>query len=217
MIESAGFKLAETAVSESSLLKIAKSVENKEMDISKLDKPVVIEKSSFDSLNSDTKSTLRESGMSESLLENARLNKETGIIEIKTLNQNLEGGTHPETGIAYQRMAFNVENHTLEGVFPKFDSCFEVELSKENIKGSDREQFGECNQKLKEAIKTNENLKGNFSSEQLEMIEDGYTPRGFTWHHDIETGKMQLVSTDTHSKTGHTGGKAIWGGGQENR
>ena len=48
-------------------------------------------------------------------------------------------------------------------------------------------------------------------------IEDGETPDGYTWHHDAEAGKMQLVDFETHQKTGHTGGRYIWGGGTENR
>lgn len=45
----------------------------------------------------------------------------------------------------------------------------------------------------------------------------GDTPDGYTWHHDAEAGKMQLVDTETHQKTGHTGGRSIWGGGTESR
>jgi RHS repeat-associated protein len=32
------------------------------------------------------------------------------------------------------------------------------------------------------------------------------TPKGYTWHHHQEKGRMQLVDSDIHSKTGHTGG-----------
>ena len=84
-------------------------------------------------------------------------------------------------------------------------------------KASDKEQFAECNKQLKEAIAKDPELKEKFTPEQLEQIENGDTPDGYTWHHDAEKGKMQLVDSETHAKTGHTGGKAIWGGGQENR
>lgn len=30
-------------------------------------------------------------------------------------------------------------------------------------------------------------------------------------HHHQTVGRMQLVKTDIHSKTGHTGGYSIWG------
>ena len=41
----------------------------------------------------------------------------------------------------------------------------------------------------------------------------GYTstPKGFTWHHHQTTGRMQLVNSKIHSKTGHTGGFSLWG------
>lgn len=36
------------------------------------------------------------------------------------------------------------------------------------------------------------------------------TPKGYTWHHHQSKGKMQLVETKIHSKTGHTGGFHLW-------
>ena len=84
-------------------------------------------------------------------------------------------------------------------------------------KASDREQFNECNAQLKNEIATNPDLREKFDDEQLEQIENGDTPDGYTWHHDAEAGKMQLVDTETHQRTGHTGGRSIWGGGTDSR
>lgn len=36
------------------------------------------------------------------------------------------------------------------------------------------------------------------------------TPEGYTWHHHQETGRMQLVESDIHRQTGHTGGFSLW-------
>ena len=36
------------------------------------------------------------------------------------------------------------------------------------------------------------------------------TPKGYTWHHHQTKGRMQLVETFIHSKTGHTGGFDLW-------
>ena len=77
----------------------------------------------------------------------------------------------------------------------------------------DAVQFSECNAQLKESINSNPELKKQFTTEQLEDIALGDTPSGFTWHHDAETGKMQLVDTNIHNSTNHTGGRNIWGGG----
>lgn len=38
----------------------------------------------------------------------------------------------------------------------------------------------------------------------------GYTPEGFSWQHNPETGSFDLVSQDDHS-VGYTGGNALWG------
>lgn len=35
------------------------------------------------------------------------------------------------------------------------------------------------------------------------------TPEGYTWHHHQEVGRMQLVKSDAHKKTGHTGGFSL--------
>ena len=92
-----------------------------------------------------------------------------------------------------------------------------AQLPEDLYQSTDREQFAECNTQLKEDVKKDPELAKQFSAEQLEQIENGDTPDGYTWHHNEETGKMQLVDSDIHSKTGHTGGKTIWGGGNENR
>ncbi len=35
------------------------------------------------------------------------------------------------------------------------------------------------------------------------------TPKGYTWHHHQTRGRMQLVETEVHAKTGHTGGFSL--------
>jgi RHS repeat-associated protein len=36
------------------------------------------------------------------------------------------------------------------------------------------------------------------------------TPRGYTWHHHQQYGRMQLVDSTIHHQTGHTGGFSLW-------
>jgi hypothetical protein len=36
------------------------------------------------------------------------------------------------------------------------------------------------------------------------------TPDGYTWHHHQEHGRMQLVPSELHQATGHTGGFSLW-------
>lgn len=138
--------------------------------------------------------------------------------KIQTRNESLEGNIHPVTEVPFERKTVqDVDGHDVTGVFPVFDSAFDGQLPENLYQSTDKEQFSECNKQLKVAIEKNPELAKKFTPEQLEQIKNGDTPDGYTWHHNEEIGKMQLVDSDIHAKTGHTGGKTIWGGGNENR
>jgi len=137
---------------------------------------------------------------------------------IHTRNEGLEGDRHPITGVPFERKTVeDADGNEVTGVFPEFDSKFDAQLPEEKLQASDSEQFAECNEQLKAAVENDPELAKQFTSEQLEQIKNGDTPDGYTWHHNEEKGKMQLVDSQTHAQTGHTGGKSIWGGGTENR
>lgn len=144
-------------------------------------------------------------------------NAESTPEHIKCRNENLEGQEHPETGVPFERRQVEVDGKQYEVVVPEFESSYDAKLPENMYEASDREQFKECNSQLKNEVATNKDLREQFDEEQLEQIENGDTPDGYTWHHDAEAGKMQLVDTETHQKTGHTGGRSIWGGGTESR
>jgi hypothetical protein len=165
------------------------------------------------SLGNNTESPLRSSG--ESISE---ASKTTEPRRVATINDGLAGTTHPVTGVPFEEKV--VETDTGEkvvGVFPEFESAFDVQLPKDLELATDKKQFDECNRQLKEKCKSDSEFRSKFTPDQLEDIEDGYTPEGYTWHHNEEKGKMQLVDTDTHWNTRHTGGRKIWGGGKDNR
>lgn len=134
--------------------------------------------------------------------------------DIKTRNSDLEGKKHSQTDVPYER---DTLPDGQEGVFPVFDAKVEIELPEDLYEGTDREQFRYCNKQLKEQIQNNPELIGSFRKEQIEQIDNERTPSGYTWHHHQQPGKMQLVSTDEHAASGHTGGRVIWGGGQDQR
>lgn len=145
-------------------------------------------------------------------------NDEKISYEVHTRNESLEGDRHPITGVPFERKTVeDSDGNEVTGVFPEFDSDFDAQLPKDLYEASDKEQFAECNRQLKEAVEKDPELAKKFTPEQLEQIKNGETPDGYTWHHNEEKGKMQLVDSDIHAKTGHTGGKTIWGGGNENR
>jgi hypothetical protein len=58
-------------------------------------------------------------------------------------------------------------------------------------------------------IKPTGNRAGDFAAANKAA---GYnqTPNGYTWHHHQTTGRMQLVESKVHMKTGHTGGFSLW-------
>lgn len=135
-----------------------------------------------------------------------------------TRNQSLEGDVHPVTGVPFeQKTITDAEGNEATGVFPVFESSYDAQLPKDMLRSSDKEQFAECNKQLRDAVDKDTETAKKFSGEQLEQIKNGDTPDGYTWHHNEECGKMQLVKTDIHAQTGHTGGRSIWGGGSEFR
>ena len=143
--------------------------------------------------------------------------EDSSPIYIITRNKILEEDRHPITGVEFERKIVDTTDGKIEGVFPKFESNFDAEIHQELYKESDSKQFEECIKQLKDKVSADETLRATFTEEQLEQIEDGETPDGYVWHHDAEPGKIQLVDFEIHAQTGHTGGRSIWGGGNENR
>lgn len=143
---------------------------------------------------------------------------EDGVIYYRTDREDLEGKTS-ENGVPYERKMVEINEMTVEGVFPVFNSVFDAQLPEGLLKASNPKQFNECNRQLKEGIINDAGLEKGFTEDQLEDIENGDTPEGYTWHHNEEVGKMQLVKTEDHDRTqggaAHTGGKALWGGKYE--
>lgn len=147
-----------------------------------------------------------------------QMNLEKGYEQMPTRNQELEGKTHNDTKVPFvAKVVENSDGVLIKVVVPEFKSIIDVKLPDELLLSYDNEQFTECNKKLMEEVGNNSEIKAQFTEEQLEQIGEGETPDGFTWHHDAEKGKMQLIDAKIHAQTGHTGGKVIWGGGKENR
>lgn len=145
------------------------------------------------------------------------VDKNVNIEKIKCINEHLEGKEHI-TGVKFERkIVDDGEGNLKEGVFPQFKSEFDAVLLRDEYKSTDSVQFTSANKQLKEAVANDSDLAKKFTPQQLEMIEAGRTPRGYTWHHSEKLGILQLVDTNIHSKTAHTGGRSIWGGGTENR
>lgn len=137
---------------------------------------------------------------------------------IECPNSSLAGDLHPITGVPFEKKTVALSSgERVEGVFPIFESQFDARISGDLLTSSNRVQFKECNSQLLRSIESDPEVARKFSSQQIEQIRegvlDGSAPDGFVWHHNEEEGLIQLVDRAIHEATGHTAGKAIWGGG----
>lgn len=148
------------------------------------------------------------------------LEQEEKSLSAFTINAKLEGDVHPNTGIPFVRKEVETDSGSvIEGVFPDFSehTKFEITLPDDMLKKSDNTQFSYCNDKLKDDFNEEKLEASKFSERQLEQIKNGDQPQGCTWHHNEIKGVMQLVDTNIHGSTAHTGGRTIWGGGSDAR
>lgn len=177
--------------------------------------PSEVASSQFRELNNEERQEIKDAlGWSDKKLDDKCSINEEGVIKLKTDCQDMEGKT-AECGVIYERNSFEYNGIKLEGIFPVFESKYDTYLPNENLQSSSATQFEKCNQNLKKDIFNNPDLEKQFTKEQLDDIKNGITPRGYTWHHHEEPGRMQLVKTEDHDKTiggaPHTGGNSIWG------
>jgi hypothetical protein len=130
--------------------------------------------------------------------------------EKRIYNSHLANQNHPRTGVPFNSDGFPIFNNWAKGG--------DFHLSSSQYLDSDAQQFRFLTQQLARRIESNPSLAGQFTSEQLVKIRAG-SPNipGLTWHHHQEPGRMQLVPTNIHSRTSHTGGRSIWGGGNSYR
>lgn len=143
-------------------------------------------------------------------------------IYIITRNESLDGDIHPITGVPFEKQTIELPNgEVVEGVFPEFETTFDAQIPENLYCETDYKQFKNCNEQLYHEIENNPDLKAKFTKEQVEQIMDGMAdgtaPDGYVWHHSATPGKIQLVNFETHAGTGHTGGRTVWGGGNDSR
>ena len=133
-------------------------------------------------------------------------------IPITTRNMALEG-LESENGVSFERRTAELaDGLSVEGVFPEFDSKHHVELGSAANDMSIHQQFSACREDFQDHMYDSpEKLQGiTFGAMERMDSPQGYTPEGFTWQHNPETGSFDLVSKDDHA-VGHTGGNALWG------
>jgi len=134
---------------------------------------------------------------------------------IETRNDELLDSSHPVTGVEFHEQSIMLPSgEHITGVFPSFDSVSDVQLNEGMYLESDYVQFSYANAELAHQIDAQTGLEDQFTSTQIEQIYLNQTPDGYTWHHSETPGSLQLIEEETHSLTGHTGGRELWGGGE---
>lgn len=137
---------------------------------------------------------------------------------IDTRNEELMGGVHPETGVPFVEQEVPLPSgETITGVFPDFDEAYSTTIPDWMYQYSDSQHFSYANMQLSYGVETDLPLAETFTEAQLQQIAEGQTPDGYTWHHSEITGRLELVETETHAQTAHTGGRELWGGGEIRR
>jgi hypothetical protein len=101
--------------------------------------------------------------------------------------------------------------------FPMFDSKYDLSLPEKYYLEPDSVQFEYLSKKLYDDIAKNPKLAEKFSADELALLKEGKVPKTLTWHHHQDPGKMQVVDYFEHQAAGHTGGRAVWGGGKPGR
>ncbi|WP_246234974.1 HNH endonuclease, partial [Bacillus aquiflavi] len=101
--------------------------------------------------------------------------------------------------------------------FPIFNSKFEIDLPEKLYLETDAIQFEYLSRLLYKEIQRDPSLAKIFTDEEIKLLEAGRVPQTLTWHHHQQPGKMQIVNYYEHQAASHTGGRAIWGGGEAGR
>ena len=125
-----------------------------------------------------------------------------------------------------------LQDYGVDGI--KYNDCypgfrpvseFDHYLEPDDYLKGDQAQFRKCNKALAEEVLPNPEtgevknpeLAARFTPDQLADIKAGDNPYGYTWHHDVDPGHMQLVPMDVHQACRHSGGRSLWGGGADYR
>ncbi|MEQ2525577.1 HNH endonuclease [Bacillaceae bacterium CLA-AA-H227] len=140
-------------------------------------------------------------------------------VKIETINDHLLDNIHPETEIPFVENTVETSTDIIIGVFPSFESLYDIQLPKAQHLASDDVQFKIANRMLYADIICESSIAEDLELSQVEIenLIRGITPEGYTWHHNEEPGVLQLVNEEIHSNTAHTGGREIWGGGESFR
>lgn len=139
--------------------------------------------------------------------------------EIQAINAGYEGDVHPVSGVPFDRAEIHYNDQIISEVFPVFPETFTAQISEAHYLNNDQMHFQEANAQFAAAIQSNFALASELGLSDMDLgnLQQGVTPQGYTWHHHEQPGQLQLVDSELHGQTAHTGGRFIWGGGSLSR
>ena len=162
-------------------------------------------------LTEEEKQKLREeNNLPENILKAIKVDKD-GNYKVKCINERYKDMENPDTGVRYIEKTIPVNEVKITVTAPEFSSIFEVEVPPEMWQRRSYNINKYCTEKLRLYLNEHSELKANFTPKQLSEIERGKAKiPELTWHHYEIPGKMQLVDSETHKNTRHTGGNFLW-------
>jgi hypothetical protein len=180
-------------------------------------------------------SVFEESKNIEAILPNLTAEEYKALIDITPIHHghwvNEDGGEGmrgeskwcpADADVQHELQQFGVDGIEYKNGYPNFTvvSYFGCTLEDSEWLDSDRSQFNDCNFTLLNEIEDDPKFSKlyHFDEEQMNDLENGKTPYGYTWHHDPnEKGLLLLVPTSIHQACRHSGGRSSWGGGAKCR
>ena len=132
-------------------------------------------------------------------------------IPITTRNMDLDGQSHPSSGVEFSRQEVDMgDGVSITGVFPEFDSRFDIELGDDAKDMTLHEQFSACRDAFLDHMYDDPEILEGLTLEDMDHLDEGYFPNGCTAQHNPRVGFFSIVDSDLHRRTGHTGGNALW-------
>ncbi|WP_231869697.1 HNH endonuclease [Paenibacillus riograndensis] len=114
------------------------------------------------------------------------------------------GNSKFEHGIIYRPQEINP--FTMKNGSNSFGSFFGLDGGIDDIRN-----------KIKQYLLESPELAQKFTKSEIALLKEGKVPKTLTWHHHQDSNKMQIIDYFEHQVSGHTGGRAIWGGGRSGR
>ncbi|MBF0786247.1 hypothetical protein E4T80_12310 [Muribacter muris] len=170
-----------------------------------------VAKQHLDKANSLFKQSLQGIYDSKQIRESFETQYGKDLVTSKTVppsnakNVKLAGKKHSVSGVPFDTKGFPIFDDIAQ-----YDTRLNISIFS-NL--SYKDQMKMATKDLENSIRNGSVNKANFTDNQLDAIFRGDSKiPGYTWHHHQDTGRMQLVPTDKHIKTGHIGGEGMKNG-----